>query len=210
MLFRSADLVGARYRRPLDFLAYPEGTNHEIIVGEDFVSADDGSGVVHMSPAFGADDYAAGRRHNLAFLQPVDSRGRFPEDMPLVGGRFVKEADADLIEELKRRGVLWKAATLVHSYPHCWRCGTPLIYYARTSWFVRTSSYKDEMVARNAAMNWQPPDMGTGRMGEWLQNNVDWAVSRDRYWGTPLPLWVCDAEPAHVECVGSYATLAVK
>jgi isoleucyl-tRNA synthetase len=203
-----ADLVGARYRRPLDWVPYPEGTNHEIIVGEDFVSADDGSGVVHMSPAFGADDYVAGQRHNLAFLQPVDERGRFPESLPLVGGQFVKDADAELIEELKRRGVLWKAGTISHQYPHCWRCGTPLLYYARTSWFVRTSSYKDEMVARNAAVNWQPPDMGTGRMGEWLQNNVDWAVSRDRYWGTPLPLWVCDVNGEHVHAVGSYAELA--
>jgi isoleucyl-tRNA synthetase len=203
-----ADLVGARYRRPLDWIPYPEGTNHEIVVGEDFVSADDGSGVVHMSPAFGADDYQAGRRHNLAFLQPVDERGRFPETLPLVGGKFVKDADAELIEELKRRGVLWKAGTIVHQYPHCWRCGTPLLYYARTSWFVRTSSYKDEMVKRNAAVNWQPPDMGTGRMGEWLQNNVDWAVSRDRYWGTPLPLWVCDVSGDHVHAVGSYAELA--
>ena len=203
-----ADLVGARYRRPLDWLPYPAGTNHEIVVGEEFVSADDGSGVVHMSPAFGADDYAAGRRHNLAFLQPVNERGRFPESLPLVGGKFVKDADAGLIEELERRGVLWKAGTISHQYPHCWRCGTPLLYYARTSWFVRTSSYKDEMVARNAAVNWQPPDMGTGRMGDWLANNVDWAVSRERYWGTPLPLWVCDANAEHIDAVGSYAELA--
>jgi isoleucyl-tRNA synthetase len=203
-----ADLVGARYRRPLDLLEYPEGTNHEIIVGETFVSADDGSGVVHMSPAFGADDYAAGRRHNLAFLQPVNARGEFPEDMPLVGGKFVKDADADLIAELRRRDVLWKAGTLVHSYPHCWRCGTPLLYYARSSWFVRTSTYKDEMLARNAQVNWNPPEVGTGRFGEWLENNIDWAVSRDRYWGTPLPLWVCDRDAAHVDVVGSFANLA--
>ena len=158
-------LVNARYRRPIDWLPYPDGTNHEIVVGESFVSADDGSGVVHMSPAFGADDYAAGRRHNLPFLQPVDARGHFPADLPVVGGKFVKDADAALIEEMKRRGLLWKAGTITHSYPHCWRCGTPLLYYARTSWFVRTSSYKDEMMARNARINWNPPEVGAGRFG---------------------------------------------
>ena len=205
-----ADLVGARYRRPLDWVAYPEGSNHEIVVGESFVSADDGSGVVHMSPAFGADDYAAGKRHGLAFLQPVDERGRFPESMPLVGGKFVKDADAELIEELKRRGVLWKAGTITHSYPHCWRCGTPLLYYARTSWFVRTSSYKDDMLARNGEINWNPPEVGQGRFGEWLENNIDWAISRDRYWGTPLPIWVCDADAEHIEAVGSFAELAAR
>ena len=202
------ELVGMKYQRPLDWLPFTGDGVHQVIVGESFVSAEDGSGVVHMAPAFGADDYAAGQRHGLAWLHPVDERGRFPVEMPLVGGKFVKDADAAIIEELKRRGVLFRAGTLEHSYPHCWRCDTPLLYYARESWFVRTTAFRDQMLARNARVDWHPPEVGRGRFGEWLQNNVDWALSRDRYWGTPLPVWRCDQESAHVEAVGSYARLA--
>ncbi len=204
---RGSDLVGRRYGRPLDWVELGEG-RHETIVGESFVSSEDGTGVVHMAPAFGADDYASGQRNGLSFVQPVDQRGEFPADMPMVGGMFAKKADPLIIEELKRRGVLWKAGQIEHPYPHCWRCETPLLYYARGSWFIRTTAFRDAMLTRNSRVDWHSPEMGKGRFGEWLENNVDWAISRDRFWGTPLPLWICDADETHVEAIGSYECLA--
>lgn len=205
--FPGTDLIGLRYKRPLDWVSFTDG-KHEVIVGESFVSAEDGTGVVHMAPAFGADDFAAAQRNGLAFVQPVDSRGEFPKEMPVVGGMFVKKADAPIIAELEKRGVLWKAGKIEHQYPHCWRCETPLLYYARTSWFIRTTDFRDEMLSRNSRVDWHPPETGEGRFGEWLTNNIDWAISRDRYWGSPLPVWICENDATHIEAIGGYSELS--
>jgi isoleucyl-tRNA synthetase len=164
-----------------------------------------------MAPAFGADDYAAGKEHNLALLRPVGADGTFSGTRwPDIEGRLVTadETNEIIIRRLKADGRWLHTEQHIHTYPHCWRCSSKLIYYARDSWFVRTSEVKQRMLELNAQVNWQPPEVGAGRFGSWLENNVDWALSRDRYWGTPLPVWVCDADPAHVEVIGSYADLA--
>ncbi len=202
-------LAGLRYRRPVAVVPVPELVgNAWTVVLEDFVTAADGTGIVHMAPAFGADDYAAGQRHDLPLLRPIDDAGVFKADLPLVGGLFVKDADARVIDDLEAHGLLLRHTTEVHSYPHCWRCRSPLIYMARDSWFAATSTRKDEMLANNAQVAWYPSEVGEKRFGEWLRGNVDWALSRDRFWGTPLPAWVCDADDEHVVWLGSFAELA--
>ncbi|MGE0160143.1 MAG: isoleucine--tRNA ligase [Gemmatimonadales bacterium] len=207
--YRGRELAGWRYRRPLDLVPAPRDPgNGWTVVAEEFVTASDGTGVVHLAPAFGADDYAAGKRHGLPLLNPVDDAGRFASDVPLVGGSFVKDADPLLVDELRARGVLFDVGKVVHSYPHCWRCGSPLLYVARDSWFAATSSRGADLLANNATVRWHPPEVGEGRFGEWLRGNVDWALSRDRYWGTPLPVWVCDHDESHVRWIGSLTELA--
>ncbi|HUF12791.1 MAG TPA: isoleucine--tRNA ligase [Longimicrobiales bacterium] len=207
--FTGAELIGRRYARPFDFVATDDvGTHAWTVVPGDFVSDEDGTGLVHVAPAFGSDDFAAGHEFGLPLLRPVDDAGRFAEGLDLVGGMFVKDADPVVVDDLRARGLLFHIGKVVHSYPHCWRCSSPLLYMARDSWYIRTTSVRERMLENNAAVQWHPPEVGSGRMGEWLEGNVDWAISRERYWGTPLPFWVCDADPAHVEAIGSFDQLA--
>jgi isoleucyl-tRNA synthetase len=195
------DLVGLRYSPPFSFL--PAEDAHRVIAAG-FVTTTDGTGIVHLAPAFGADDLTVCRREGLPVLNPVGPDGRFTTGP--WAGRFVKEADADIEADLATRGLLLASRPYRHTYPFCWRCKQPLIYWAKPSWYIRTTARRDELIANNAGIGWQPPHIREGRFGNWLENNVDWALSRDRYWGTPLPFWRCGA--GHVTVVRSRAHLS--
>jgi isoleucyl-tRNA synthetase len=203
--YQGAELERITYSRPFELVDIPDA--HYIVLG-DYVTVEDGTGLVHQSPAFGADDLAVCRRYGLPVVNPVRADGTFETSLPLIGGAFFKDADKALVKDLKSRELLFKHLPYEHSYPHCWRCHTPLIYYAQPSWYIRTTKIKDALLRENAETDWHPSTIKEGRYGDWLENNIDWALSRNRFWGTPLPIWRCESgEKSHDLCVGSLKEL---
>jgi isoleucyl-tRNA synthetase len=204
---KGKQLKGRKYA-PLFTFVPPTKPAHFVVLG-DFVTTEDGSGLVHIAPAFGEDDMRMAVEFDLPVVMTVLPNGGFIPDVRPWAGKFVKDADPMIIEDLNNRGLLFKAASYTHTYPFCWRCDTPLLYYARQTWYIRTSQYKDCMVELNQAIEWYPGHIRNGRFGNWLENNKDWALGRERYWGTPLPVWECDACHRQ-ECMGSAADLSAR
>ncbi|MEV5594209.1 isoleucine--tRNA ligase [Streptomyces sp. NPDC052496] len=200
--FTGRDMERWAYRRPFDLVELEDAN---FVVNADYVTTEDGTGLVHQAPAFGEDDLKTCRGYGLPVVNPVRPDGTFEEGLALVGGQFFKKADEHLVADLDARGLLFKHIAYEHSYPHCWRCHTALLYYAQPSWYIRTTAVKDALLRENEGTNWYPDTVKHGRFGDWLNNNIDWALSRNRYWGTPLPIWRCAED--HLTCVGSLAEL---
>ena len=214
--FPGTELIGRSYRGPV-FAIHDREPESYPVVGGDFVTTEDGTGLVHIAPAFGEDDYAVAAANGIfdptehgTLYNPVELDGTFAHDVAGFEGRFVKDPEVTraLIDDLDRRGLLFREQVYEHAYPHCWRCGTPLLYYAKSSWYVSTSQAREQLLANNAEIGWHPEHIKEGRFGRWLENNVDWALSRDRYWGTPLPIWECESDDCDGRfCAGSVAEL---
>lgn len=203
--FKGKKLKGLRYQPLFTFLP-PDKPAHYVILGE-FVTTEEGTGLVHIAPAFGAEDMQAALEYDLPVLMTVNDAGAFIPEVRPWRGKFVKDADPLIIQDLESRGLLFKAGVYSHTYPFCWRCSTPLLYYARSTWYIRTTQFRERLVALNQQINWYPEHIKEGRFGNWLENNVDWALGRERYWGTPLPIWEC-RDCRHQLCVGSVAELS--
>ncbi len=201
--FTGKDLEGTEYEPLLPYATYPKKACY--VVCDDYVTLTDGTGIVHSAPAFGEDDARVGRIYDLPFVQLVDAEGKFVDDVAPYKGMFVKDADPLIIEELKKNGTLLKTKDYEHSYPFCWRCDTPLIYYARNTWFIEVTKLRDNLVANNETVNWYPDNVKHGRFGNFLENVIDWGLSRERYWGTPLPIWECSC--GHRHTIGSIEEL---
>ncbi len=217
--FRGTDIVGSRYEQVFNDVTLDAEKHRNVltVLSADFVTTDDGSGVVHIAPAFGQDDYELSRVHDLPMPQPVTPTGRFTDEVKAFAGRVVKTftyadhteegADRDIVRLLKERGKIYRASfDYLHSYPHCWRTDNPVIYYARDSWFITSPAYRDQLLANNATINWVPPEIGAGRFANWIEDVKDWSLSRDRYWGSPLPIWVSE-DGTDSFAIGSIAEL---
>ena len=202
--YKGRDLAGWEYDRLFSY--HPVDRKAFYVVTADFVTTEDGTGIVHMAPAYGEDDYQTARIYDLPTIHPVNKSGEFGPEVTDFKGFFVKDADPEIIQNLRERKILYKKETITHSYPHCWRCKTPLLYYARESWYIRTTSFARRMIELNSQITWVPPEVGEGRFGNWLEENKDWALSRDRFWGTPLPVWICELCGLQ-KCVGSIQEL---
>ena len=204
--FKGEELLGTEYEQLMPF-AKPEGKAFVVIHG-DYVTLTDGTGIVHIAPAYGEDDSLVAKQNDIAFVNLVDKSGKFVKEVEPWAGRFVRDCNEDICKWLNEQNKLFSKEKHLHSYPHCWRCDTPLLYYPKESWFVKMSSLRDELVANNNKVNWYPDTIRTGRFGKFLENVIDWGISRDRYWGTPLPVWKCDC--GHLECIGSIEELKEK